>query len=92
MESLVFYPVNVSGSPHTGWWVTFPDLPGVMGSAGTQEEAMHRASAALYDCLEGLMDNKQPIPGPKRYTGLGVELDADFSARVLQYIAGDVTT
>jgi predicted RNase H-like HicB family nuclease len=85
----VFYPVNVTNMKTPGeCWVTFPDLPGVMGVGSTQDEAMDRAEAALYDCLEGLMDNHQPIPGPKRYTGLGFELDEEFSARLAAYIAG----
>ena len=48
----------------TGWSAYVPDLPGVITTAKTKEEAQQLIREAIEFHLEGLRDDKLAIPEP----------------------------
>ena len=46
--------------------VSFPDFPGVQTFGGDRAEALVRAVDALETMLMGLIEDRQPIPRPRR--------------------------
>lgn len=48
----------------TGWSAYVPDLPGVITTASTKEEAQRLIREAIEFHLEGLREDNLPIPKP----------------------------
>jgi predicted RNase H-like HicB family nuclease len=48
----------------TGWSAYVPDLPGVVTTGRTKEKAKERIREAIEFHLEGLREDKLPIPEP----------------------------
>jgi len=54
----------------TGWSVYVPDLPGVITTAQTKQEAQQLIREAIEFHLEGLREDNLPIPEPCASTGI----------------------
>jgi predicted RNase H-like HicB family nuclease len=48
----------------TGWGAYVPDLPGVIATAHSQQEAQKLIREAIELHIEGLKEDKLPIPEP----------------------------
>jgi antitoxin HicB len=61
----VNYPMIYRREPEGGYTVTCPALPGVTTYGRTKAEARTMARDAVKLYLEELIENGEPIPGPK---------------------------
>jgi len=60
------YPVAIEkGDKKHAYGVAVPDLPGCFSAGDTLDEALVNAKEAILLHLEGLLDDKQPIPEPR---------------------------
>ena len=60
------YPVAIEkGDKKHAYGVAVPDLPGCFSAGDTLDEALVNAKEAILLHLEGLLDDKQPIPKPR---------------------------
>lgn len=50
-----------------GWFIMYPDLPGVMTQAETYEEIAFMAKDALRAWTEAQIEDGRPIPEPREY-------------------------
>ena len=60
---LMFYPAFLYGEPGA-YGVVFPDLPGCVSDGRSAQEAGERAAEALALHIEGMTEDKQPLPVP----------------------------
>lgn len=59
------YPVAIEkGDKKHAYGVAVPDLPGCFSAGDTLDEALANAKEAIFLHLEGLLDDRQPIPKP----------------------------
>lgn len=59
------YPIAIeTGDRHHAYGVVVPDLPGCFSAGDTLEEALTNAREAILLHLEGLLDEKRPLPQP----------------------------
>jgi predicted RNase H-like HicB family nuclease len=59
------YPIAIeTGGRHHAYGVVVPDLPGCFSAGDTLEEALTQAREAILLHLEGLLDEKRPLPQP----------------------------
>ncbi len=65
IKDLTIYPAIFEYAPD-GIDISFPDLPGCLSCAGTDEEALFMARDALGTFLVACEDLGKPIPGPSR--------------------------
>ena len=63
MKYVVVYEKSV-----TGWAAYVPDLPGVIATGQTKEETQQLIREAIELHLEGLREDKMPIPEPTAST------------------------
>jgi len=63
MKYVVVYEKSV-----TGWAAYVPDLPGVIVTGSTKEETQQLIREAIELHLEGLREDKMPIPEPTAST------------------------
>ena len=63
MKYVVVYEKSV-----TGWAAYVPDLPGVIATGSTKEETQQLIREAIELHLEGLREDKMPIPEPTAST------------------------
>jgi predicted RNase H-like HicB family nuclease len=54
----------------TGWAAYVPDLPGVVTTGGTKEEVRRLIQEAIEFHLDGLREDRLPIPEPSAETGM----------------------
>jgi predicted RNase H-like HicB family nuclease len=59
-----FYPAVLERGDHGAVGVWFPDFPGAVTAARTQEEAMARASDTLEEAMRGCAERDTPLPEP----------------------------
>ncbi|MDZ4380658.1 MAG: type II toxin-antitoxin system HicB family antitoxin [Parvibaculum sp.] len=59
------YVAMVHKQEDTGYGVSFPDFPGCIAAGGTLGEALADAANALAFHVEGMRDDKEPIPAPR---------------------------
>jgi predicted RNase H-like HicB family nuclease len=59
-----FYPAVLERGDHGAVGVWFPDFPGCVAAARTQEEAMARASDALEEAMRGCAEREERLPDP----------------------------
>jgi predicted RNase H-like HicB family nuclease len=59
-----FYPAVLERGEHGVVGVWFPDFPGVVAGARSQEEAMGRAADALEAAMRGCAEREEPLPQP----------------------------
>ena len=59
------YPIAIeTGGERQAYGVAAPDLPGCYSAGDTLEEALANAREAILLHLEGLLDDKRPLPKP----------------------------
>ena len=58
------YPVAVHRDPGTDFGVSVPDLPGCFSAGSTFDEALDSVREAILCHLEGLFQDKEPLPSP----------------------------
>jgi predicted RNase H-like HicB family nuclease len=63
MKYVVVYEKSV-----TGWAAYVPDLPGVIATGSTKKETQQLIREAIELHLEGLREDKMPIPEPTAST------------------------
>lgn len=61
---MTYYPALIRKETDSDFGVEFPDFPGCVTAAPTQEEAMDLASEALRFHVEGLIEDGETIPDP----------------------------
>ncbi len=67
MESQsVNYPIVLHKDKTSDYGVTVPDLPGCFSAGRTVDEALAMAKEAIELHLEGLIDEGQPVPQPRK--------------------------
>ena len=59
------YVAMVHKQEDTGYGVSFPDFPGCIAAGDTLSEALADAANALAFHVEGMRDDKEPIPAPR---------------------------
>ena len=59
------YPIAIeSGNRRQAYGVVVPDLPGCFSAGATLEEALSNAREAILLHLDGLLDDRKPVPQP----------------------------
>ena len=58
------YPAVMEQADFRGFGVWFPDFPGCVAAARTQEEAMARAADALEEAMRGCAEREESLPEP----------------------------
>lgn len=65
------YPIAVElGDKRHAYGVVVPDLPGCFSAGDTLEEALSNTQEAILLHLDGLLDDKKPIPKPSALASL----------------------
>jgi predicted RNase H-like HicB family nuclease len=65
------YPIAIElGDKRHAYGVVVPDLPGCFSAGDTLEEALSNAQEAILLHLDGLLDDKKPIPKPSALASL----------------------
>jgi predicted RNase H-like HicB family nuclease len=60
------YPIAIEkGGKKHAHGIVVPDLPGCFSAGDTLDEAMTNAKEAILLHLEGLLDDRQPLPAPR---------------------------
>ena len=59
-----FYPAVLERGRHETYGVWFPDFPGAIAAARSQEEAMAKAQDALALAVEAMAERGEPLPAP----------------------------
>jgi predicted RNase H-like HicB family nuclease len=67
-----FYPAVLERGEGGAVGLWFPDFPGCVVAAHSQEEAMARASDALADAMRGLAERDAPLPEPTPLEAIGL--------------------
>src|SRR5580698_943573 len=73
-----FYPAVLERGESGVFGVWFPDFPGVVTGARSQEEAMAKAGDALADGVEDLAFAGRALPEPTRLDEIGLPEGCDF--------------
>ena len=73
-----FYPAVLERGEGRVFGVWFPDFPGVVTGARSQEEAMAKAGEALADGVEDLAFAGRALPEPTRLDEIGLPEGCDF--------------
>jgi predicted RNase H-like HicB family nuclease len=73
-----FYPAVLERGEGGVYGVWFPDFPGVVTGARSQEEAMGKAEAALARGAEDLAFEGQPMPEPTNLDEIALPDGCDF--------------
>lgn len=77
----VFYPAVLERGEGGAYAIWFPDFPGVVAGATTQDEAMAQAEVLLAEAAEELALDGKPIPVPSDLEGFEVPEDCDLVVR-----------
>ena len=65
------YPIAIeTGGKRHAYGIVVPDLPGCFSAGDTLEEALDNAREAILLHLEGLLDEKRPLPQPSELAAL----------------------
>jgi predicted RNase H-like HicB family nuclease len=75
-----FYPAVLERGEGRVYGVWFPDFPGVVTGARSQEEAMARAGEALAEGAEELAFEGKPLPEPTALDAIELPKGCDFVA------------
>ncbi len=79
----IYYPAILESGDQPGYSVFFPDLPGCTSAGDTQQAAAENAADALVLHLEGLLEDRLPIPAPSRLDDIKVDPEVCEVGRVL---------
>jgi len=83
--SIQRFTAIIEGDAETGYFVFFPDLPGLTSYGETIEQAAAHARGTLTSHLRlrALDPNAGPVPNPRRPEDIGYNPDAQEAARIL---------
>jgi len=79
----IYYPAVIEKGAEPGYSVFFPDLDGCTSAGDTQQAAAENAADALILHLEGMIEDKLPLPVPSRLDDIAVDPDVCEVGRVL---------
>jgi predicted RNase H-like HicB family nuclease len=77
----VFYPAVLQRDEGGAYAIWFPDFPGVVAGAVSQDEAMAKAEALLAEAAEELAMDGKPLPVPADLDGFDVPEDCELVVR-----------
>src|SRR6185437_5181435 len=77
----VFYPAVLERGEGGVYAIWFPDFPGVLAGAASQDEAMAKAEALLADAAEALAMEGKLLPAPSDLDDFEIPQDCDFVVR-----------
>jgi predicted RNase H-like HicB family nuclease len=77
----VFYPAVLERGEGGAYAIWFPDFPGVVAGAVSQDEAMAQAEALLAETAEELAMGGKPLPPPSELDGFDIPSDCDLVIR-----------
>jgi predicted RNase H-like HicB family nuclease len=77
-----FYPAVLERDAGGVFALWFPDFPGCVAAARTQEEAMAKARAALAAGFQDLAERDQALPSPTAFDAIKLPPKCDFVAFV----------
>jgi predicted RNase H-like HicB family nuclease len=77
---LLYYTAVVHKDVDSDFGVSFPDFPGCISAGATQSEALVMAKEALALQIEGLIEDKLPIPAPTSVDDVQSALARDDSS------------
>lgn len=77
-----FYPAVLERGEHGSVGVWFPDFPGCVVGAHSQEDAMARASDALEEAMRSWAERAEALPQPCALETLKLPPECDFIAFV----------
>ena len=77
----VFYPAVLERGEGEAYAIWFPDFPGVVGGAVSQDEAMAKAESLLAEAAEALAMDGKPIPVPSDLDDFDIPSDCDLVVR-----------
>ncbi|MEP6966836.1 MAG: type II toxin-antitoxin system HicB family antitoxin [Pseudomonadota bacterium] len=73
-----FYPAVLERDPSGVFGVWFPDLPGCVAAARSQEEAMEKAQDALARGIQDLAERDRVFPEPTAFDAIQIPPGCDF--------------
>ena len=73
-----FYPAVLERGAHDTFGVWFPDFPGCVAAARSQEEAMAKAQEALAYGVDALAEHSQPLPEPTPFDAIAIPKGCKF--------------
>ena len=77
----VFYPAVLERGEGEAYAIWFPDFPGVVAGAGSQDEAMAQAEVLLAEAAEALALDGKLLPPPSDLDGFDIPDDCDLVVR-----------
>ncbi len=77
-----FYPAVLERGPHDTYGVWFPDFPGCVAAARSQEEAMIKAQDILALAVEAMVEREAALPSPSRFDDVDIPKGCDFVTMV----------
>ncbi len=72
-----FYPAVLERGPHETYAVWFPDFPGCVAAARSQEEAMAKAQDTLALAVEAMVEGEAALPPPSRFDAIDIPKGCD---------------
>lgn len=73
-----FYPAVLERGPRATFAVWFPDFPGCVAAARTQEDAMAKAQGALARAVIEHSEKEGPLPAPTAFEKIALPKGCDF--------------
>jgi len=73
-----FYPAVLERGSRATFAVWFPDFPGCVAAARTQEEAMAKAQGALAQAVVESSEHERPLPPPTPFEKIVLPKGCDF--------------
>ena len=75
-----FYPAVLERGAHDTFGVWFPDFPGCVAAARSQEDAMAKAQEALAHGVDTLTERNEPLPAPTAFDAIAIPKGCRFVA------------
>ncbi len=75
-----FYPAILERGAHNTFGVWFPDFPGCVAAARSQEEAMAKAQETLAHGVDSLTERNEPLPEPTTFDAIDIPKGCKFVA------------
>ena len=73
-----FYPAVLERGAHDTFGVWFPDFPGCVAAARSQEEAMAKAQETLAYGVDALAERNAPLPEPTAFDAIAIPKGCKF--------------
>jgi predicted RNase H-like HicB family nuclease len=75
-----FYPAVLERGAKDTFGVWFPDFPGCVAAAKSQEDAIARAQRALAETVDALAEHERPLPDSTPFEKIKIPKGCDFLA------------